>query len=149
MSCEFGIVGWAGFVGVAAQALGVLWIALFGPLIGAAVFALIQDGIYRLLVASGRLADENRPFFGILVFRGLILSLVVILSVTLILKQDTPLEKDPMLSEEQQRQIDRMKSGESPIAAGDEQAANGEGSDAAAARDRPAEVDDQSGEQTP
>lgn len=56
------------------------------PIVGGLLFALIQLGWYRLRVGIGRMRAEDIPFFGLLLFRGLILTVVLACVVALTLQ---------------------------------------------------------------
>ena len=62
-----------------------LWL-FFGPIIGGLIFGCIQLMIYRSLVAAGRMKEENIPFFGMLLFRGMFVTLALILGFIIALK---------------------------------------------------------------
>lgn len=86
--------------------------AILGPPLLALFLAWLQNLYYAARVRSGSLADEDRPFFGILVFRGLLVALGIVLLITVSMKRLTPeTEDDPMVNPEMRDAVIERKYG--------------------------------------
>lgn len=86
--------------------------AILGPLLLAVLLAWLQHVWYLGRVRCGSLPDEERPFFGILLFRGLLMTLGIVLIVVIALKRQIPLfEDDPALTPERRQAVIEQKYG--------------------------------------
>lgn len=92
-----------------------LLVALLGPVVAlvlAALLGLLQWSIYALLVRSGLIDRERIPFFGMLLFRGLLLVLAGTLVIAIMVKTEVPFWEDPALSEDKAEYYKQLLQGD-------------------------------------
>lgn len=83
-----------------------LWLFLLAPvitLLGAVLVGTLMWSIVRLAGSIGMTDLSNQPFFGIYVFRGLLVMLALIAALAMWSKRGLQFWEDPLLSEEAQQ----------------------------------------------
>ena len=68
----------------------VIGLPLFGALIG-----FVQLAVYRVLVRRGALPEDDVPFFGLLLMRGMVLGMVLIAGMAVASRMGTTLPGPP------------------------------------------------------
>ena len=87
------------------------YVILLPPLV-ALLVAGLQQLVYTGLVKAGRIKADDVPFFGIFVFRGLLVAMALVLVMTMVSKAKNPeIENDPLWSEQQRESLIEEKYG--------------------------------------